>query len=255
MSMSTERCDRSLLLQAEFDGELDAAEAAALAEHRGGCSDCRENWEALVATRAALREAATYHRASDALRRAVEARLGAAAPAPAPAPRRRRHWREAASFGLGAALAAMLVLVVRPVGGSDSDLVAAVVDDHVRSLQPGHLTDVVSTDQHTVKPWFDGRLDFAPPVKDLAAEGFPLVGGRLDYLGGRTVAALAYRHDKHPITLLVWPAGAGPAEPPSATRSGYSLIHWDAGGMSLWAVSDVERDQLEAFVHDWQAAP
>jgi anti-sigma factor RsiW len=249
--MSAERCDRALLLQAEFDGELDAAEAAALAEHRSGCGDCRENWDALVAARAALRAEATYHRASDTLRRKLEARLGT----PATAPRRQRWWREAASFGLGAALAAMLVLVVRPVGGSDSSLVAAVVDDHVRSLQPGHLTDVISTDQHTVKPWFDGRLDFAPPVKDLAGDGFPLIGGRLDYLDGRPVAALAYEKGKHLINLLIWPERVGAAGPATAERNGYHLVHWSVGGMAFWAVSDVEADQLDAFVHDWQRAP
>jgi anti-sigma factor RsiW len=248
--MTDPRCDRTLLLQAEFDGELDAAEAAPLAEHRASCAVCRETWETLEASRAALRAGATYYRASDALRGKIEARLAVAAPARRP----RTWWREAASFGIGAALAAMLVLVVQPRNG-DSDLVAAVVDDHVRSLQPGHLTDVISTDQHTVKPWFDGKLDFAPPVKDLAAEGFPLVGGRLDYLGGRQVAALAYQRGKHPINLLIWPARPGAAEPATAERSGYNVIHWTKDGMSLWAVSDVERGELEAFVRDWRSAP
>ncbi len=198
-----------------------------------------------------LRGEATYHRASEALRRKLKARLGAPAAAPPP----RRWWREAASFGIGAALAAMLVLVVRPVGGGDSGLVAAVVDDHVRSLQPGHLTDVVSTDQHTVKPWFDGRLDFAPPVKDAAPDGFPLIGGRLDYLDGRPVAALAYEKGKHLINLLIWPERVGAAGPASAERNGYHLVHWIAGGMAFWAVSDVEEDQLDAFVRDWQRMP
>ena len=250
--MSAEGCERTLLLQAEFDGELDAAQAAALTEHRTQCSVCEERWNALAVARRAMREDVTYHRAGAALRRAVEVRLVEAAPE-SPVRRFRGWWREAVSFGVGAALAAMLVLAVRPAG--DDSLVAAVVDDHVRSLQPGHLADVVSTDQHTVKPWFDGKLDFAPPVKYLAAEGFPLIGGRLDYLGGRAVAALSYEHGKHPINLLIWPGRAEPAEPASATRNGYNVIHWSADGMSLWAVSDIERDQLEDFVHDWQRAP
>jgi anti-sigma factor RsiW len=251
--MSAERCDRTLLLQAEFDGELDAAQSASLAEHRSQCAVCEASWDTLAAARAAMREEVTTHRASAALLRAVEARLGKAAPAIPVRRRARGWWREAASFALGAALAAMLVLVVRPMG--DDSLVAAVVDDHVRSLQPGHLADVVSTDQHTVKPWFDGKLDFAPPVKDLAAEGFPLVGGRLDYLGGRAVAALSYAHGKHPINLLIWPGRGGAAEPASAARNGYHVVHWSADGMSLWAVSDLEPDLLEEFARDWQRAP
>lgn len=251
--MIAEPCDRLLLVQAEFDGELDAAQAAGLAEHRAGCAVCRESWDVLAAARAAMRADATYHRAGTALRRAVEARLGEAAPMPRRRPA--RWWREALSFGVGAALAAMLVLAVRPTIGDDRGLVAAVVDDHVRSLQPGHLADVISTDQHTVKPWFDGRLDFAPPVKDLRTDGFPLAGGRLDYLDGRAVAALVYEHGKHTINLLIWPERAGAAEAVGAARNGYQIIHWTADGMTLWAVSDVARDQLEAFVRDWQRTP
>jgi len=254
--MTAERCDRLLLLQAEFDGELSAAEAASLAEHRTGCAVCRQSWDALLATRAAIREQATYHRAGAALRSAVMDRLGGEAK-PEPPLRRpnRQWWRQAASFGVGAALAAMLVLVIRPMRGDESSLVAAVINDHVRSLQPGHLVDVTSTDQHTVKPWFDGRLDFAPPVKDLKTDGFPLVGGRLDYLEGRDIAALAYQHGKHTINLLIWPENGAAALPASAARNGYQVVHWTADGMTLWAVSDVERDQLQEFVRDWQRTP
>jgi anti-sigma factor RsiW len=115
------------------------------------------------------------------------------------------------------------------------------------------LMDVVSTDQHTVKPWFDGRLDFAPPVKDLAAQGFPLIGGRLDYLDGHPAAALVYRRAKHLIDLYAWPAQGGMTAPRADERNGYNLIHWRQDGMQLWAVSDVEAAQLRAFVRDWRA--
>jgi anti-sigma factor RsiW len=124
-----------------------------------------------------------------------------------------------------------------------------VVSDHIRALQPGHLMDVVSTDQHTVKPWFDGRLDFAPPVKDLKPQGFPLVGGRLDYLDNKKVAALIYQRRQHLIDLYVWPDGGhldhGATE---GSRSGYNFQHWSEDGMAFWAVSDLAPDQLAEFV-------
>ena len=248
--MTAVDCGKLLLLQAEFDGELDAAQAAALAEHRAGCPVCQQGEALLAAAHGALR-GATYHRAGPELRRAVASRIGAKPPQG----RRRASlpWQGLAGFGAGAALAAALVLTFLPVGRPE--LVAALVDDHVRALQPGHLLDVVSTNQHTVKPWFDGRLDFAPPVKDLAAAGFPLVGGRLDYLQGRSVAVLVYSHGKHLVELFVWPAAAMRGEPARATRDGYNVLHWTAHGMSLSAISDLEPAGLEQFVSDWRRAP
>ncbi|MDE2451581.1 MAG: anti-sigma factor [Gammaproteobacteria bacterium] len=242
-------CGKLLLLQAEFDGELDAAQAAALAEHRAGCPVCRRNEALLAAAHGALR-GATYHRASPELLRAVTSRIGVAEPA------RRRvsvRWQGLAGLGAGAALAAAIVLTLLPAGRPE--LVAALVDDHVRALQPGHLLDVVSTNQHTVKPWFDGRLDFAPPVKDLAAAGFPLIGGRLDYIHGRTAAVLVYSHGKHVVELFVWPASGTGREPARATLEGYNVVHWTADGMSLSAVSDVEPAGLEEFAREWRQMP
>jgi len=136
------------------------------------------------------------------------------------------------------------------------NLAEGVVADHIRALQPGHLMDVVSTDQHTVKPWFDGKLDYAPPVKDLAASGFALIGGRLDYLAGRPVAALAYRHGQHILDFYAWPAPrAGDAPPGGGAREGYNFLHWTQDGMVLWAVSDIEAAGLAEFVRLWRAAP
>jgi anti-sigma factor RsiW len=247
--MSAGDCGRLLLLQAELDGELDAAESAALAEHRADCPDCRQNESTIMAARQALRRA-TYHRADPELFRAVAGRVGAVRP-----PRDRRMsfpWRGLATFGAGAALAVAILLTMLPLGRPD--IVASLVDDHVRALQPGHLLDVVSTNQHTVKPWFDGRVDFAPPVKDLAAEGFPLVGGRLDYLHGRSVAVLVYGRGKHVIELFVWPVSGRPGAPARAERDGYNVVHWEANAMSLTAVSDLDPSGLAEFVSDWRQA-
>ena len=128
-----------------------------------------------------------------------------------------------------------------------------VVAEHIRALQPGHLMDVVSTDQHTVKPWFDGRLDYAPPVQDFQAQGFPLAGARLDYLAGRPVAALVYQRRQHSIDLFVWPIGqqfdGGPAE---GSRRGYNFVRWTRGGQAFWAVSDLNPAELGEFVRLWR---
>ena len=128
-------------------------------------------------------------------------------------------------------------------------LIEELVSSHVRSLQVDHLSDVVSSDQHTVKPWFHGKLDFAPPVIDLTAQEFPLVGGRLDYLNDRNVAVLIYRHNQHPINLYIWPIKDRDVSPQIQGRHGYQLIHWVEGGMSYWAVSDVAANELEFFVN------
>jgi len=253
--MSSDDCGKLLLLQAELDGELDAAESAALAEHRATCPICRRNESAIIAARQALQRA-TYHRPDPEFLRSLAGGIGAdRIGADKPSPRRRVPfpWRGLATFGAGAALAAAIVLTVLPAGRQDS--ITALVDDHVRALQPGHLLDVVSTNQHTVKPWFDGKLDFAPPVRDLAARGFPLLGGRLDYLHGRSVAVLVYSHGKHVLELFVWPTSAAIEEPASAARNGYNVIHWTANGMSFSAVSDLEAAGLEEFVRDWRQTP
>jgi anti-sigma factor RsiW len=244
-------CGKLLLLQAELDGELDAAQSAALVEHRAGCPVCKRNEALLTATRQAV-HGATYHRAGPELVRAVARSIGSIAPPSLPRRRVPLPWTAAASFGAGAALAAAIVLTFLPAGRPQ--LVSALVDDHVRALQPGHLLDVVSTNRHTVKPWFDGRIDFAPPVKDLAAAGFPLLGGRLDYLHGRSVAVLVYSHGKHVVELFVWPASAA-GEPARAAKDGYNLVHWTADGMSFSAVSDLEAAGLEEFARDWRQAP
>jgi anti-sigma factor RsiW len=232
-----------LLVQADLDGELSVAEAAELGEHLSGCAACRTAQDELAALSTRIRADATKHAAPAALRLALERQ--AAAPA-TPAWRTRR-----AALGAGAtlALAASVALFLAPRA---SNLADAAVASHIRALQPGHLTDVLSSDQHTVKPWFDGRLDYAPPVRDFATAGFPLVGGRLDYLGGRAVAALVYRRERHLIDLYVWP-GDGQAAA-AGTVAGYNVTGWSDAGMRWLAVSDLNAAELRAFAALWRHA-
>jgi anti-sigma factor RsiW len=264
--MNDDDCaEMRLLVQADVDGELSPREAAAVAAHLDHCPSCATLQTQLIVLSGRIRQEVPYHKAPDALRAAVLSRV--AAPATPAEPARRvandnpvPRWRRLPRLGLGpilpfgggAAVAACLalLLLVPSAGG----LPEAVVSDHIRALQPGHLMDVVSTDQHTVKPWFDGRLDFAPPVKDFKAEGFPLAGGRLDYLAGHPVAALIYQRRQHLIDLYVWPDdGRLDRGPASGSRSGYNFLHWSEGGMSFWAVSDLGAGELEDFVKLWRA--
>ena len=249
---ATASCERILLAQADFDGELDAAQAAEMEAHRAGCPICQAAYAEMKRTREDLRSGDLYRHAPAELRRRLAAQP-AAAPVPPTQPRVAWWRRPAANFGMGAAVAAALTFLILSPG--QQSMVDQVVAGHVRALQPGHLEDVISTDRHTVKPWFDGKLDFAPPVKDLRDKGFPLDGGRLDYLGGRAVAALVYEHGKHPINLFAWPsAGDLDASPTFAERSGYNLVHWVQDGMTIWVVSDLENAELEDFVRRWRAA-
>jgi anti-sigma factor RsiW len=239
------------LADAYLDGELTSKTRAEIDAHLAGCADCRAEIEARRAFIAHLKASVCYFEAPPALAQRLAQRLAeksarpVARPAPGPAPE---------SFWRPMALAASFLLAMLLSGGigymsslpsSGDRITQEVVDSHVRSLLAGHLTDVASTDQHTVKPWFNGHLDTAPPVKDFAAQGFPLVGGRLDYIDHRPVAAMVYRHGLHPINLFVWADPSQSLGQPSATsRQGYNLRHWVEGDLTYWLISDVEADQL-----------
>ena len=233
----TDTCDDwGLLIQADLDSELDIATIARLARHIETCPACAGLQRDLLALSSRIRADVPRPTAPLAL---------AASLRPPPS---RRGWRPVlGGFATGAALAASLALfMLTPRPDPDADIVAG----HIRALQPGHLMDVVSTDSHTVKPWFDGRIDFAPDVRDFATAGFPLIGGRLDYLGGRVVAALVYRHAQHPIDLYVWPA-TGTAAPVVSSAKGYAVARWTAGGMAYTAISDINPADLQEFARIW----
>ena len=237
-----------LQLDAYLDGELASRDAREFADHLKTCRDCARLHDARVALGAAIRAEVPALRAPDELRTRVRAALRSAAGSPVAS-------RQTPALGWRSmALAASLVLVAvgswqlasnRAAGEALSE---QVLTSHVRSLMPGHLTDVVSSDQHTVKPWFNGKLDFSPPVYDFSGRGYPLIGGRLDYVGGRPVAALVYRRRQHLVNVFLWPATQGPAGGPSVTlRQGYHLLHWTTRDYVYWVVSDLGTAELGEF--------
>jgi anti-sigma factor RsiW len=200
---------------------------------------------------ALLRRQATRHVATEGLRAGIRTQIALAEAGRAAAPRRALEpWRTgAAGFALGVLVTVLLGLLLQR-GPADAGADVELVQAHVRALRLGPLVEVVSGDRHTVKPWFQGRLDYAPPVIDLAAEGFVLEGGRVDYLGGPAVAALSYRRDRHVIDVFVWPDAAAQAPAHSVYR-GYHVVHGAAAGMQFRAVSDLERTELERFARLW----
>src|ERR1700739_4075901 len=233
-------------LQAYLDGELDAAGTASFEHHLQSCPQCAAALASQQALRQTLTAAQLYERAPNRLRQNVRAALPAAVPAPAPAMRFPAwRWAALAAVFLLAVLLGRELLTVLRSNSEATALAAAAVDAHLRSLQPGHLTDVESTDQHTVKPWFDGKIDFAPSVRDFANDGFPLLGGRLDVLAGRTAAALVYSRRKHLVNVFVLKPCANPALAPPGDPQGYPWVSWQKDGFSYLAVSDVAPADLQ----------
>lgn len=240
------------LLHGYLDSELDLARNLEVEQHMEECRGCARVFSNQTTLKSALRADSLYYNAPDKLRKRVQSSLRKEAKSEARP--RLFSWRWAV---LAAAPALMLLIGLavwslgpRPTGsGGDELLAQQVVTDHVRSLQlPGHLIDVASSDQHTVKPWFDGKVDFAPTVKDFPDQNFRLYGGRLEYLNNRSVAALVYQRRLHYINLYVWPSGqAGSTAEVTTQRQGYNLIHWTSSGMNYWAISDLNSVELHEF--------
>jgi mycothiol system anti-sigma-R factor len=239
-------CDFSgTLLHAYFDGELDAVRAAEFERHLESCRECTATLGAAESLRSSLQRAQLYETAPPELRKKIRTELKISAASTGGSSVAAWRWlAAAAAILLVTGMAWFAVPHFRSMG-PESVTSAEVIDAHIRSLQAGHLTDVASTDQHTVKPWFDGRLDFIPPVHDFTDEGFPLIGGRLDVLGERNVAALVYGRRKHFINVFVWPTKDSdtPIHPPGS-RQGYQWVHWRHQGMEFCAISDVSAQDL-----------
>jgi anti-sigma factor RsiW len=247
--------DAKLLLHAYLDDELDAAQSVAITRHMQGCADCATSYAEFAKLRKALAQPALYRRAPDALR----AQWMTAKPAATVSALPTRPARAPIALSMAAGFAAALLLAAplwfytsHHQAVDPSADISDVVSSHIRSMQQQHLMDVVSTDQHTVKPWFDGKLDFAPRVKDLASEGFPLAGGRLDALEGHGVAALIYKRRRHIINLYQWPASSGATTDEVTQWHGYNVVRWTTSGMHYVAVSDVNESELRQFVLAFQ---
>ena len=243
-------CQKAELIAGYADGELDLARSLDVEQHMQECGICASAYSSQTALRSTLKNSSLYYPAPEKLRKNIGSALRQEAKSEAQPQAFFGRWLPVAT-----ALAFMLLvafLIWRPAPGyrpsRDELLAQEVVSHHVLSLMGSHLADVLSTDQHTVKPWFDGKIDFAPPVSNFSNQGFPLIGGRLEYLNNRTVAALIYQRQKHYINLFIWPAeqNDSTSETP-VKRQGYNLIHWTGGGMNYWAVSDLNSVELHEF--------
>jgi anti-sigma factor RsiW len=240
--------DKAMLIHGLLDGELDAVNAAACEAHLKTCEDCNAEYQRLAALREALAAPGVAHRAPERLRANIEAMIASEA-APRPQPRRAgRTTGYAATGALGALMAAGLAVFVVLPQMTDNGLERQLVASHVRSLLANHLTDVATSDQHVIRPWLNGKVDVAPPVPELAAEGFPLVGGRLDYIDGRVAPAIVYRRRAHTVNLFVWPDDRRAFNgTKTVRRDGYTVVEWSAGGLRYAAVSDIDSGDLQHF--------
>ena len=232
--------DQELLLGGLVDNELDAANVAMVEAHVSRCQGCREELGRLQALRNLLETDGVRHFASESLVRRV-----AAMPELAQGPANDNRLLRWLGPGVAGALAASLAMVTLIPPGTDSVVDQEIVSSHVRSLQPGHLTDVQTTNQHVVKPWFNGKIDFSPPVPELSDVGFPVAGGRLDSINGKTVAAIVYHRRLHTVNLFVWPAKD--TEERSFAKDGFTVNEWSRNGLRFAAVSDIPATELRQF--------
>lgn len=238
--------DQELLLGGLIDGELDAANTALVEAHVARCEPCREQLDRLQATRNLLRRDGVRQSAPEAL----ASRIAALPELQPTAANDNRILRWLGPGAVGAVAAALAMVTVLP-STNQTIVDQELVSSHVRSLQPGHLTDVQTTNQHIVKPWFNGRIDFAPPVPELADRGFPLVGGRLDSLNGKAVAAIVYHRRLHTVNVFVWPDSSEHER--FFKEEGFVVTEWGQAGLRFAAVSDIPSSELREFEQLYRA--
>lgn len=251
------------LLNGYVDKELDLTSGIAVGEHLHSCAACKKIYDQYLALRSAVREHTSYYTAPAALADRIRANIGVpAVRAPAKTVKPRWQWFKLGQWlQLGTAVAATAAVTWTAalqlyIPAQDAAISEQVIAGYARSVLTSHVTDVATSDQHTVKPWLSGKLDFSPPVMDLTTAGFPLVGGRLDYLDNRPVAALVYRHRQHLINLFVWPYSKSDkqAAMQALSKRGYYLLHWADAGMTYWAISDVGPADLKTFAETYASS-
>lgn len=247
-------CEQTLLVQADFDGELEPGRAAALVEHVAQCPHCQVVSDQLARSRALLRAVPRYP-VPRQLRDSIERTLQTSVPARAQGSEQPRATSRSAVFGWATALAASMVLAIMLLTPRSPDVQEQLVASHVRSLQlESHLIDVPSSDHHTVRPWFAGKVAFAPLVKELGGDGFPLKGGRVDVVGGRPVSVLVYQAGRHVVAVYMWPEHA---DAKGLLRSqqvdGFNMRQWREGGLVVSCISDLAADELQRFEQRWRA--
>jgi anti-sigma factor RsiW len=249
------------LIPGYLDGELSLSEALDFERHLASCELCQEAYAQQQLASALLQQAHLRVETPKDLTQRIEAALSkrktigqrlvgmlrlpvAASPF---------AWGSVGALALSAVVLSWSAGLYLAVPSGENRLSEELVNNHIRSLQANHLSDVISTDRHTVKPWFNGKIDFAPPVVDLKDQGYPLVGGRLDYVNGRRAAALVFHRGPHTINLFIWP-GDGPSAASLEQKTGYNLVHWGQGGLTFWAVSDCDPAALQGFQQAFAAA-
>ena len=236
------------LIHGYLDGELDLVKSLEIEEHLEGCDSCAQTDKGMRGLQSSVGNGALrFDPPAD-----LEARLRSALnreSASDPRPRVDRWRWLVAGVSLVGLLCVIWIVMANLTRQAPGDAMAQeIVSSHVRSLMADHLTDVPSSDRHTVKPWFDGKLDFSPPVKDLSQQGFNLHGGRLDYIANRAVAALVYQRGRHSINVFVWPSTEATVRQTNSVSNGYNVIRWSNGGMAYWVVSDLNLAELQQFV-------
>lgn len=244
------------LLHAYLDAELDMADTLEIEQHLQKCTACSQTYNNYQELRTAIKTSSLYFQAPEKLRNSIRSSVLKG---------NKTALISQITFWRGLSVAAALIIAVLlplwwfahfgPTSVARNALPQEVLASHVRSLMANHLVDVPSSDQHTVKPWFNGKLDFSPPVVDLTPQGFPLQGGRLDYLDNQPVAAVVYKRREHFINLFIWPSTQNlGGERDTTTLQGYHLIHWTKSGMTYWAVSDLNLNELQQFAQLMQAS-